>query len=285
MFARGVKLVDLEKRLDAAKTDLASAEARVAALAATEDAATETAASYAQWRSERDEALIEVGRLQRFIAALEPTVVEQRRADEVQAIRKRAAAARKANAALAERIRMEGAKLSGQMLSLVKEVAASTVEAEAINKMLPSDEPPIADANVLARGKPAIPRRIISEKIERLWVFKMTGNLIGDQDAVVVHDAETGFLPSLESGRRGGQSCVRRSFKVTAFHPAVERISPNELFRDIELPHFDRPGSAIPPRSRASAADFAALSVAPAPLVARESETQTEMTPLESWAS
>lgn len=290
LFSRGGKLVDLEKRLSTAKADLDAARAKLAAITAAGNAASETYISYAKWRSECDEAMIEVGRLEKFIAGFEQEVAEIRRIDGLAAIQKRAAAARKSNAALAERVRVEGAKLSMQLLALIAEVAASEAEADEINRQLPDGDEHVVNADVLARGRGGlIPREVISESTESLWVYERTGALIGDQDRVQASDGGKGFLPASSTDPfEGGHSCVRRKFKVTKFHPAQHRVTTDSLYRVVQLPRFDGAGNLIGRYWRSSAQHFAeaageAASASARPPAPQLRDVETEMTPLEPW--
>ncbi len=61
------KLLD---QLDAARTDLAAAEATLAAILAGEDAAATTSKDYAEWRASRSDATVEVERMRRLVAKL-----------------------------------------------------------------------------------------------------------------------------------------------------------------------------------------------------------------------
>lgn len=243
MFSKDRKLSENEEALNAARRDLEVAVASVEAIATEEAAALESQSSYSSWREQRDAAASEIDRLGRLIASLEERVSSQRAADSSDALLKRAAAARVANVALAERIRTDGAQLSAQLLGLVKEAAASRVEADAINALLPDGVPRVVEANWLARRQMAQQRQIIDEKLEFLWVYQTTGELVGDQAGVVPQGGNSGFYRD-DSGF--SQDCVQRQFKTTSFYPAAANADYAEpLHLALRLPHFDRPGVAF----------------------------------------
>jgi hypothetical protein len=228
---------EIEKRLDAAKLDVAAARTKLSAIDAREVEALADSAAFATWSAERKQAATEVDRLERLTTALASNEEDRKRHEVEAALQKRVDAAKKNNAAVAERMRMDGAKLAAALKALARDVAASQVETAAINKLLPDGTPHLIDANNLARGRPAIPRENISEKTLQLWCRATDGGLMGDQDAVVEADAGKGHL--VTNGMR--IDCVRREFRSVQYHPEIWSEIPEPLHALLRLPNFDRP--------------------------------------------
>jgi hypothetical protein len=229
---------EIEKRLAAARNELATTQHRLNATAAKETEALADGAAYSTWRAERDAAASEVDRLTRLIAALEAGEETARQHDFDEALRKRIDAAKKNNAAVAERLRTEGAQLSTALKALVREVALSQIETAAINRILPAGVAALADANNLARGRPSVPRKDIEEKTLSLWVRSTDGSLLGDQDAIVAVDATTGHL-FVNNSR---VDCVRREFRSVQYHPPGWSEIPEPFHALLRIPNFDRLG-------------------------------------------
>ncbi|MEH2482025.1 hypothetical protein V1282_005382 [Nitrobacteraceae bacterium AZCC 2146] len=269
------------KRLDAAKIDVAAARVRAATIAAGEEAALENAATYAAWRTERDTATADVERLEKLIAALTAGGEAQRQHDAEEALRRRIDLARKNNAALAERIKIEGSRLSVELKALIRDAAAATLETDAINKLLPDGTPPLLDPNFIARGRPAVPRKDLEEKVLNLWVRETDGSLIGDQDRVTAVDADTGNFVVDKQFR---VDCVRRKFRSTTYHPVEYAEIPEHLFANVRLPLFDRQGVDFD-GARFITEHVAMLEAEPAKLEKKAARrpTQTELAPVEPY--
>jgi hypothetical protein len=271
---------DTEKKTDAAKVDLAAARAKLAAIDAREVEALADSAAFATWSAERKQAATEVDRLERLTTALASNEEDRKRHEVEAALQKRVDAAKKNNAAVAERMRTEGAKLAAALKALARDVAASQVETAAINKLLPDGRPHLIDANNLARGRPAIPRENISEKTLQLWCRATDGGLLGDQDAVVEADAGKGHL--VTNGMR--IDCVRREFRSVQYHPEIWSEIPEPLHALLRLPNFDRPFVDFDGQFMVEE------HVAQVDLHPPKSETktrrpiQTELIPVEAWA-
>jgi hypothetical protein len=230
---------EIEKRLDAAKLDLAAARAKLAAIDAKEGDALASGTAFAAWSEERKAAATEVDRLERLIAALVVGGEAARQHDADEAFRKRVDVAKKTNEALAERMKTDGVRLAAELKALVRDVAASQIETAAINRIRPDGSPMLQDANNLARGRAAIPRENISEKTIDLWCRATDGGLLGDQDAVVpVDNQRTGhlFVNNIRV------DCVRRAFRSVQYHPTEWSEIPEPLHSVTRLPNFDRQG-------------------------------------------
>jgi hypothetical protein len=270
---------DNEKRLDAAKVDLAAARAKLGAIDAKESDALANGTAFAAWSEERKTAATEVDRLARLIAVLVAGGDAARRHDADEAFRKRVDAARKNNAAVAERLRTDGAKLSAELTALARDVARSQVETNAINRILPGGTPPLQDANSLARGRAAIPREDVSEKTLNLWVRATDGSLMGDQDRVVEVDAKSGHL--FVNNMR--VDYVRRRFKSVQYHPAEWSEIPEPFHATLRIPNFDRQGIDFD-GSRLTEEALAELNLDPPKTEKKARRTvQTELIPLEPW--
>jgi hypothetical protein len=68
-------------------------------------------------------------------------------------------AAKKNNAPIAERLKTYGVRLSTELQALVRDAAIAQIETVAINRILADYTPMLQDANFLARGRAAVPRR------------------------------------------------------------------------------------------------------------------------------
>src|SRR6202022_4061520 len=142
------------------------------------------------------------------------------------------------NAAIAERLRTDGAKLSSALKALERDVAASQGETAALNRVLPDGMAHLQDANSLARARPAMPREDISEKTLSLWVRATDGSLMGDQDRIVEVDAKSGHL--FVNNMR--VDCVRRQFKSVPYPPPEWAAVPEAFHAMLRIPNFDRQG-------------------------------------------
>jgi hypothetical protein len=271
---------DTERKIDAAKVDLAAARAKLAAIDARGDEAAHDSKLFATWSGERQAAAVEVDRQERLIGAITADGEAQKRNEADAALQARINAAKKSSAAVAERLRTEGAKLAAALKALARDVAASQVETAAINKLLPDGTPHLIDANNLARGRPAIPRENISEKTLQLWCRATDGGLLGDQDAVVEADAGKGHL--VTNGMR--IDCVRREFRSVQYHPEIWSEIPEPLHALLRLPNFDRPFVDFDGQ-RMVEEHVAELNLdAPKAETKSRRPAQTELIPLEAWA-
>jgi len=271
---------EIEKRLAATRNELTTAQAKLAAIDANETEALLNGATYSAWRAERGDAATEVDRLTHLIAVLEAGDEAARQHDVDEAFRKRVDAARKNNAVIAERMRTEGAKLATALKALARDVAASQVETDAINRVRPDGTPALQDANNLARGRAAIPRENISEKTIDLWCRATDGGLLGDQDAIVPVDSRTGHL--FVNNMR--VDCVRREFRSVQYHPEIWSEIPENFHSTLRLPNFDRQGVDFDGQ-RMVEEHVAALNLdAPKAETKSRRPVQTELIPLEAWA-
>ena len=270
---------EIDKRLAAARKELAAAQQKLEAISAKETETLADGAAHSTWRAERDAAANEVDRLTRLIAALEDGEETARQHDIDEALRKRREAAEKNNAAVAERLRTEGPQLSTAMKALVRDVALSQIETAAINRMLPAGVPALADANNLARSRPSVPREDIEEKTLSLWVRSTDGSLLGDQDAIVPVDATTGHL--FVNGSR--VDCVRREFRSVQYHPTGWAEVPEPFHSLLRIPNFDRPGVDFDGQFMIEEA-VAELNPGPAKAEKRTRRpVQTELIPVSPW--
>src|SRR5882672_11148589 len=210
------KSTETDKRVSA---ELAAAKSNLIAIDAREAAALEDSKMFASWSAERQSAATEIDRLERLVAALVASDVASQKNEADAVARKRVDAAQKNNLAVAERLRTEYPKLVAQLKALAKDVAASQIETDAINRALPAEMPSLVDANNLVRACVAIPRQDISEKKLNLWVRATDGGLVGDQDGVVAVDGQTGHL----FVNRTRIDCVKREFRSVQYHPEVRR--------------------------------------------------------------
>jgi hypothetical protein len=226
--------------LDQARLDLLAIEAELSALAAAKSAASRSAASFTQWRTDNDAKAAERERLTALIETLEQEVVVVESEEAVAALRKRYAAKVASNAKLATRIRADLAKTNSIVLALIRDVAQAAAEDVEIGATLPDDLEPLVPADFLARGRPAVEAVEIGRERVWLWTNTRGGALVGDQDAV------------LDRGNGRGQigegpytiSCIRALFEQIEYHPAEQGERP-QAFWQMRLPQPDGPGFAF----------------------------------------
>ncbi len=268
-----------EKKLDAAKVDLAAARVKLNAIDAKEVEALGNGATFAAWNQDRNAASAEIDRLERWIAALQAGDEAQKRHSAEEAIRKRIADARKTNEVLTARIRTEGPRLSFELKALMRDVAQATIEATALNANLPDGEMPIAIADLVARDTEVFPRVEIKTEELSLWVMRDSGQLVGNQDAVTAIDDANGHF----SANNMRFNCAKRRFRRTTFHPPQATDHPGHLFSLVRLPNFDRPGVAFD-GAFMIIEQVAALNLDP-PKSDKKSRrrTETELVPIGEW--
>jgi hypothetical protein len=264
---------------DSARQDLAAAQAALDEILARELESTDSPATFAAWRAERDTAIAETDRLTKLAARLEAAAGEDERSAEAAEMQKRADAQRRANEALARRIREEGAVAIEKLLELAREVAAAAMADAALNAKLPDDGGKIVSADMLARQRRPAQRENISEKAATLWVFASNGNVVGAQgDVVPTGDGSVGFLRGSQEHRT---RVVRRKFKSVTYLEAESRQPHIPFFAALRLPSPDGPGLAFNPREGLSAA--AAIEILKHRPESAARETLTELIPVESF--
>ncbi len=259
-----------------AQTERQAAHHQIADIDKQLASATGSASDYSRLTSERQGVLIEVERLDRLMPGLKAAYDAQLRIERDVNFHYRAELQRSKNGALAIRIRTELARISTDLRRLLKDVAAAALETDSLNSELPAGEPYVLDANALARGRPSMPREVVSEVEKSLWVFEATGRLVGNQDEVVPVDAFSGRL-GVHDAR-----CAKRPFKVTTYLPEQRSQTAEPLFELISIPNFDGPGASFI-GDRHSALSASQID-AEAPSVPRlQRDAQIEMTPTSDW--
>lgn len=268
------------KKVDAARMDLAQAEAKLQAARARENEAIDTPGMYEAWRRECADAAAEVERCSKLLEREEAQAEESERAERRAARRRAADAQNKANAALARRTMVEGRAAVETLLALLQEHAKAQVLDTRLNAQMDADEEKIVSADTLARFRAPLPREDVSETRVTLWVFEATGAVIGDQDAVREIGEGVG---KLNTGRNGYETtCVKREFRQVEYREAEPRQQLQPLFSALRIPHVDRPGWAWNAREH-----IAASAVLDA-LERRDHESErpvlTELIPVEPWS-
>ena len=234
---------ELQRKLETAQGELAAAQLRRDSVLAEENAATVTSVAFNRWRSERDTAIVETERLTRLVGSIETAIDDQRNTEAAEAYRKQVAAAKKRNAALARQMIDDGADITTRIRNLLREVALAEIETQAVNALRTSaDDEIVVSAEFLARGRPAVPRKDLGcgEHL-MLWVFKSTGNLIGDQDGVIQIGPGVGFLP-IPGSSMPHQPCVQRKYVSRRYLPAEPAEYPDPLASQLKLPDFSGGG-------------------------------------------
>ncbi|WP_176422254.1 hypothetical protein [Bradyrhizobium sp. 2S1] len=203
-----------EKRAASARGNLEAAQKKLASLLARESIAATSDDRWAQWTAERDAALAEVTRCTARLGHLEAAAEAAKRQAEITEITKRVEACRAMNAAIAVRMRGDGARLLAELTTLARDTTAATLDAQRLNAILPPGVDPIEVRDFAARELPRLPREDIATTEQVLWV-NAAGNLIGSQDDVVADQGgDTGHI-AVNSLMR--IECFKRRFRSTTF--------------------------------------------------------------------
>lgn len=274
---------EADKRITAVRADLRAARDQLAGIDAEEALALEDSAAFAAWSQKRAAAASEVDRLERLTTVAENAATEVSRSEADAAAHREIAAARKEADDLANRVRTDGARIMGELLSLSKECAKQSLAAKALNERLPEGETPVPLADIAARDFGTAPREEVAKRTVELWVAETTGVIVGDQDAVTSEDGVHGQVHVFGGTMRW--KCVRRRFHETEFRPAVALDWPGALFSLIRLPRLDGPGYAFD-GSHMTIEAVADLDVAAvlAPRKRQPRPTQVELIPIDpTW--
>jgi hypothetical protein len=235
------KRPEAERRLDAAREQLIAAEAAVGAIAARESSAIDDPAAYKKWQSEHGSAIVELDRIGKLLASREEQAARESKQLAATVLQDRVDKQNRANALLARRLCDEGGKATTVLLALTKEIAQAAGEDAAINAQLPPNAQPVRSAEVLARGRPPLPREEVSEKKAELWVFASTGAVVGAQGDVEVASDGRGTLRSGAQGRPRIY-CVKRNFRKIQYREAEPAARVEPLVTALRLPDFAGPG-------------------------------------------
>ncbi|MET4043965.1 hypothetical protein [Bradyrhizobium sp. RT6a] len=276
------KMSEADKHTAALRADLDAARARLAAIDAGKTAAQTDSAAFAKWSTDRSAAALEVDRRSGLIEVHETEAERARRAEADAAARHEIAVARKVAADLADRIRTDGARITTELLQLTRDCARQSLAAKVLNEALPEGETPIPAADILARDFGAEPRKDLRSREKDLWVAATTGEVIGDQDAVVSEDGVRGQVHVFGGSMRW--KCLKRRFREVEFHPSSSVDWPGHLFSLIRLPCLDGPGFLFD-GSRMILETVADLDVAAAIATRRKQPrpTQIELIPIDPW--
>ena len=230
-----------EKLLTQARADLDAINHDLTALDASKAEASKSSATFAEWRSSVAQKTGERERLDICIAALEVEVEQQKRDAAHADLLSRRAALEKETAALARRINLDGAKAADVLVQLTEEATANAQAVAALNREL-SGEEQLIHADHIARHRDPVARKNLEETIVSLWVFERTGELVGDQDAVVEHSSERGFIPANNAISLSNNPVVRKRFGQIRYLKASDREYADPLASVLRLPRFDGPG-------------------------------------------
>ncbi|MDH2341507.1 hypothetical protein [Bradyrhizobium sp. SSUT77] len=264
------------------QADLYAARAQLGLIDARKTAAQADSAAFARWSAERNAAALEVDRQAGLIETHETEAETARRADADAAARREIAAARKAAANLADRIRTDGTRIITELLQLTQDCARQSLAAKALNEALPEGEPPVPVADIVARDFGAEPRKDIRSREVDLWVAETTGAIIGDQNAVASGDGLHGQVHVFGGSMRW--KCLKRRFREVEFHPSAAADWPGDLSSLIRLPRLDGPGFVFD-GARLIPEAVADLDVAAtlAPRKRQPRSTQVELIPIGPW--
>jgi hypothetical protein len=273
---------DAEKRSADAQAALTSARAKLNELDVGRAVAQTDAAAFAQWSIERSVAALEVDRLAGLVEAIETDASDMARAAAASDAKRQLDAARKQSADLADRIKIDGQRIVTELLVLARECARQSLVAKTLNANLPEGEQPIPAADILARDFGVEPRRDLRTRELSLWVAENSGEIVGDQRAVVSEDGIRGQVNILGGTVR--RRCVKRRFTETEYHPSTAPDWPGDLFQLIRLPRLDGPGSlfdgAYMVAEMVADLDVDAIS---SPRKRQPRPAQVELVPIDPW--
>ncbi|WP_315747578.1 MULTISPECIES: hypothetical protein [unclassified Bradyrhizobium] len=269
------------KQLDEAQAQLIAIEDALIQLATAKSEASASPAAFNAWRNDHDAKTAERERLQVWIETLEREVAASGTADRVNEVRKKHAAKLLENAKLAQRIRSDLERAEAIMLPLIRDVAQSAADDQALNVELPDGLEPLVSADQLARSRPMLEREEVSRQRVALWARSDNRALIGDQGTVRDLGGGYGIIerPHLPAVR-----CVRMEFEQVAYRPSqpAERARPLWqillMMSDGPRPLFD--GTEF----RQPREVLAALDRASAPREKCARPIETEIRPLRSAA-
>jgi hypothetical protein len=230
----------IEKQLEQARIDRNAINDELAALDACKAEASRTSATFAEWRSSVDKKTGERERLDICISTLEAEV-EQAKRDAARAdLLSRRAALEKQTAALARRITEEGTNAAAVLVQLAEEASTNAADVGRLNREL-SDDEQLIHADRIARHRDPVPRKILDETAVDLWVFERTGELVGDQDAVLERTFERGTIRA--SGiSLANRPVIRKRFRQVRYLAPGDREYADPLGSVLRLPRFDAPG-------------------------------------------
>jgi hypothetical protein len=230
-----------EKLLEQARADLDGINDALMVLEAAKADASKTSATFAEWRSSVEKQTGERERLSILIAAFE-IEIEQQRKDAARAdLMSRRATLEKQTYALARRIRLDGAKAAELLVQLTEEASANARAVAEFNRELGHGEP-LEHADHIARYRDPKPRQDLSEEITDLWCFERTGQLAGDQDAVIALANGRGIIPATEHSLTN-KPVVRKKYRQVRYLAAGHREYVDPLASILRLPRFDQPGT------------------------------------------
>ncbi|WP_316205304.1 hypothetical protein [Bradyrhizobium sp. SZCCHNS3004] len=269
------------KQLDEARGQLTAVEDALIQLASAKSQASASSAAFGAWRKDQDAKTAERERLQLRIETLERELAASGDTDRADEIRKKHAAKLLENAKLAQRIRSDLERAEAIMLPLIRDVAQSAADDQALNVELPDGLEPLVSADQLARSRPMQEREEISRQRLALWVRSDNRALISDQETVRDLGDGRGIIerPHLPAIR-----CVRTEFEQVAYRPSqpAERARPLWqillMMSDGPRPLFD--GTEL----RQPREVLAALDRASAPREQRARQIETEIRPLKAAA-
>ncbi len=137
--------------------------------------------------------------------------------------------------AAAKRLRLEYQKLAVGLRDLVKLIAEADVAVERANAVLPLGSAALEGAEALVRDVPGTPRRVVSEKIENLWVVSGGSQPAGNQEAIRAQADGTGTFTYEAGGFRHTVRYERRRFRrIEVVDSLPTRVS--DRLAEIRLP-------------------------------------------------
>ena len=230
-----------EKQLTKALAELNAVNQELVTLAAERAEALKTSVAYAKWRQANEAAELERDRLVLFAEKLAVDVEREKGDVAHSALTNRKAELQKQTVALALRISDEGAKAAAVLMRLAEEATANAADVERLNRELAEDER-LLSADHLARHRDPAPREDLEESVIDLWVFELTGELVGDPDLVRELSHERGIIPPASGVGSRPVPVVRKRFRQVRYLEAGDRVHFEPLGSLLRLPRFDAPG-------------------------------------------
>lgn len=235
---RKSNLYDIEARIEAARSEVSSAEASIPLLEAERTAAirsgTDAEIDAAEDRLRLAKRSIERGSAKLEVAQADFDAEQRRLAAQGQKDleAKAEAAARKA----AELLAAAFETIAPIIRNALRAGAEADVLVERANKGIAEDSAPLLSVEARCRQRPALPRKIIKEDRVSEWTFAETGQRLSQdqQSRVVSRDEMSGSLTP--EGFGNPSKVVKREFWKRTFLPALRYGVADELASTLSIP-------------------------------------------------
>jgi hypothetical protein len=177
-----------------------------------------------------------VDRLTKHIGALKAEIEEEANAEAVRLRDER----NQANEELAKRLQEDLKPAIETFLRALHDLATAAQEDAKVNARLPAGVQRVTSADVIGRAIPMQPREEIAEEIVELWVNAQSGQIVGDQGAVVRMSADVGTVGPWRT------RCARRKYRMIDYLEETPVQRAPSFLSALRIPACDGPGFAWP---------------------------------------